>query len=159
MAETDAVGVITYQTLDYDNVTMSFMDESVMTTTAAPGGGQQGGSSRTTWDVVVVSSFMFIFVLAVVGNTLVVVTLIQNKRMRSVTNIFLFSLSVSDLLFICVCLPFTLVGFMLNNFIFGAFMCKFISYTMGEFMEFHRVFKTITHDKLHPFRKSRLNIT
>ncbi|KFM63635.1 Cholecystokinin receptor type A, partial [Stegodyphus mimosarum] len=36
--------------------------------------------------------YSIIFILAVSGNVLVIVTLLVNKRMRTVTNVFLFNL-------------------------------------------------------------------
>lgn len=48
---------------------------------------QGGGPS-----IVIISLYVIIFVLAVSGNTLVLVTLAQNKRMRTVTNVYLLNL-------------------------------------------------------------------
>ncbi|KAK4887295.1 hypothetical protein RN001_003566 [Aquatica leii] len=53
---------------------------------------------------------------------------VQNKRMRTITNLFLLNLAVSDLLLGVLCMPFTLVGALLRDFIFGAFMCKLLPY-------------------------------
>ncbi|XP_025088765.1 cholecystokinin receptor type A-like isoform X2 [Pomacea canaliculata] len=72
--------------------------------------------------------YALIFVLAVVGNLLIIVTLIQNKRMRTVTNVFLLNLAVSDMLLAVFCMPFTLVPVLLQNFIFGAAMCVILRY-------------------------------
>ncbi|XP_077864132.1 cholecystokinin receptor type A-like [Saccoglossus kowalevskii] len=72
--------------------------------------------------------YSLIFLLAIVGNVLVIVTLIQNRRMRTVTNLFLFSLALSDLLFALFCMPSTIIGAILQNFIFGAGFCKVIVY-------------------------------
>ncbi|KAH9490375.1 hypothetical protein Btru_033753 [Bulinus truncatus] len=72
--------------------------------------------------------YVIIFLLSVVGNILVIVTVVQNKKMRSVTNVFLLNLSVSDLLLAVFCMPFTLVPLLLKNFIFGEFMCVAIRY-------------------------------
>ncbi|KAK9508520.1 hypothetical protein O3M35_006060 [Rhynocoris fuscipes] len=44
--------------------------------------------------------YMLIFLLAVIGNSLVLVTLARNRRMRTVTNVYLFNLvSLSFLYF------------------------------------------------------------
>ncbi len=75
--------------------------------------------------------YSVIFLLSVVGNALVIVTLIQNRRMRTVTNVFLLNLSVSDLLLAVLCMPFTLVPTLLQDFIFGATMCVLIRYVQG----------------------------
>nr|KAG5688412.1 hypothetical protein BaRGS_001194 [Batillaria attramentaria] len=72
--------------------------------------------------------YVLIFLLSVVGNVLVLVTLAQNKKMRTVTNVFLLNLAVSDLLLAVFCMPFTLVPILLQNFIFGAAMCVMIRY-------------------------------
>ncbi|KAK6976432.1 C-X-C chemokine receptor type 2 [Biomphalaria glabrata] len=76
--------------------------------------------------------YSLIFILALVGNLLIIITLIQNKRMRTVTNVFLLNLAISDLLLALVCMPFTLVPVLLMDFIFGAFMCVFIRYLQGK---------------------------
>ncbi|XP_077559718.1 cholecystokinin receptor type A-like isoform X4 [Haemaphysalis longicornis] len=72
--------------------------------------------------------YAIIFVCAVVGNSLVILTLVQRRRMRTVTNVFLLNLAVSDLLLGVFCMPTTLVGSILRNFVLGAAMCKLIPY-------------------------------
>lgn len=66
------------------------------------------------------------------GNLLIIVVLTVNKRMRTVTNTFLLSLAISDLMMVVFCMPFTLIPNILQDFIFGATMCKIMSYLMGE---------------------------
>ncbi|XP_062257850.1 cholecystokinin receptor [Platichthys flesus] len=75
--------------------------------------------------------YSLIFFLSVFGNLLIIVVLTLNKRMRTVTNTFLLSLAVSDLMMAVFCMPFTLIPSILKDFIFGAAMCKIVSYFMG----------------------------
>ncbi|KAI9530328.1 hypothetical protein NQZ68_004345 [Dissostichus eleginoides] len=75
--------------------------------------------------------YSLIFFLSVFGNLLIILVLTVNKRMRTVTNTFLLSLAVSDLMMAIFCMPFTLIPSILKNFIFGAAMCKIVSYLMG----------------------------
>ncbi|KAK2905970.1 cholecystokinin receptor [Channa argus] len=75
--------------------------------------------------------YSLIFFLSVFGNLLIIVVLTVNKRMRTVTNTFLLSLAVSDLMMAVFCMPFTLIPSILKDFIFGAAMCKIVSYLMG----------------------------
>ncbi|XP_034417644.1 cholecystokinin receptor [Cyclopterus lumpus] len=75
--------------------------------------------------------YSLIFCLSVFGNLLIIVVLTVNKRMRTVTNTFLLSLAVSDLMMAIFCMPFTLIPSILKDFIFGAAMCKIVSYFMG----------------------------
>ncbi|GLV37147.1 Cholecystokinin-like receptor at 17D1 [Carabus blaptoides fortunei] len=95
--------------------------------------------------------FAIIFLLAVIGNSLVILTLVQNQRMRTITNVFLLNLSVSDLLLGVLCMPFTLIGTLLRDFVFGKVMCKLLPYLQGlivtlnkyETNLIHRVKKTV----------------
>ncbi|XP_018416911.1 PREDICTED: cholecystokinin receptor type A [Nanorana parkeri] len=75
--------------------------------------------------------YSLIFMLGVMGNSLVIVVLIRNKRMRTVTNIFLLSLAVSDLMLCLFCMPFTLIPNLLEDFIFGSTVCRAAFYFMG----------------------------
>ncbi|XP_063866061.1 LOW QUALITY PROTEIN: cholecystokinin receptor type A-like [Scylla paramamosain] len=72
--------------------------------------------------------YVIIFLLGMIGNTLVIVTLLQNRKMRTITNVFLLNLAFSDLLLGVFCMPFTLIGSLLRDFIFGAVMCRLIPY-------------------------------
>lgn len=76
--------------------------------------------------------YTLIFLLSVFGNLLIIIVLVMNKRMRTVTNSFLLSLAFSDIMMAIFCMPFTLIPNILEDFIFGAAMCKIISYFMGE---------------------------
>lgn len=76
--------------------------------------------------------YSLIFFLSVFGNLLIIVVLTVNKRMRTVTNTFLLSLAVSDLMMAIFCMPFNLIPSILKDFIFGAPMCKIVVYLMGE---------------------------
>ncbi|XP_023271748.1 cholecystokinin receptor-like [Seriola lalandi dorsalis] len=75
--------------------------------------------------------YSLIFFLSVFGNLLIIVVLTVNKRMRTVTNTFLLSLAISDLMMAVFCMPFNLIPNILKDFIFGAAMCKIVSYLMG----------------------------
>ncbi|XP_076120165.1 cholecystokinin receptor [Alosa pseudoharengus] len=82
-------------------------------------------------EIVRVLLYSIIFLVSVFGNLLIIVVLMVNKRMRTVTNSFLLSLAISDLMMAVFCMPFTLIPNLLEDFIFGAAMCKIVSYLMG----------------------------
>lgn len=84
-----------------------------------------------------------IFLLAVGGNSLVILTLSHHQRMRTITNVFLLNLAVSDLLLGVLCMPFTLVGTLLRDFVFGEFMCKCLPYLQGK-LKFILILKWFT---------------
>uniref|UniRef100_A0AAY5EGR7 Galanin receptor type 1 n=1 Tax=Electrophorus electricus TaxID=8005 RepID=A0AAY5EGR7_ELEEL len=74
--------------------------------------------------------FGCIFFLGVVGNSLVIVVIgrIKTRRSRSTTNIFILNLSIADLSFLLFCVPFQATIYSLPEWIFGAFLCKFVHY-------------------------------
>lgn len=76
--------------------------------------------------------YSVIFLLAILGNLAVILTLIQNQGMRTITNLFLLNLAIADLLVGVFCMPFTLVGIVLKDFVFGAVLCKLIPYLQGK---------------------------
>lgn len=51
-----------------------------------------GGSGGVFESDLIIPLYVVIFVLAIVGNSLVLITLAQNKRMRTVTNVYLLNL-------------------------------------------------------------------
>ncbi|KPI91097.1 Cholecystokinin receptor [Papilio xuthus] len=76
----------------------------------------------------VLPPYFIIFMLSISGNCLVITTLASNRRMRTVTNVYLLNLAISDFLLGVFCLPFTLVGQIYRRFLFGAILCKLIPY-------------------------------
>lgn len=54
-------------------------------------------------------AYMLIFLLCMVGNALVCFIVLKNRHMRTVTNMFILNLAVSDLLVGIFCMPTTLV--------------------------------------------------
>lgn len=92
----------------------------------------QSFSQLKTSDIITLPLYALIFIFAVAGNMLMIIILIQNKMMRTVTNVFLLNLAVSDLLLAIFCMPFTIIPIMLRNFIFGEVMCISIRYLQGK---------------------------
>ncbi|XP_014848947.1 PREDICTED: probable G-protein coupled receptor 135 [Poecilia mexicana] len=52
---------------------------------------------------------LFIFLLSSLGNSAVVVVIIKHRQLRTVTNAFIMSLSLSDFLTAVLCLPFSFI--------------------------------------------------
>ncbi|EDX02769.1 cholecystokinin receptor type A [Drosophila yakuba] len=88
-------------------------------------------SSSTGMPVWLIPSYSIILLFAVLGNLLVISTLVQNRRMRTITNVFLLNLAISDMLLGVLCMPVTLVGTLLRNFIFGEFLCKLFQFSQA----------------------------
>ncbi|XP_039192903.1 C-C chemokine receptor type 4 isoform X2 [Crotalus tigris] len=68
-----------------------------------------------------------VFLLGLTGNTLVVLVLLKYKRLKSMTDIYVLNLAISDLLFVLT-LPFWSY-FMADKWVFGDTLCKIVSWT------------------------------
>ncbi|XP_035011649.1 galanin receptor type 1b [Hippoglossus stenolepis] len=94
---------------------------------------QGGGSSPEA--VVVPLVFGLIFVVGLLGNSLVMLVICGVKcsgagrgggrRTGSTTNIFILNLSVADLLFLLFCVPLQATVYSLPQWMFGSFLCSF----------------------------------
>lgn len=62
-------------------------------------------NAKTTFVIV----YTVIFLLALIGNCLVVYIVLKKRGIQTATNIFICSLAVSDLLISFFCIPFTLL--------------------------------------------------
>ncbi|KAJ8013572.1 hypothetical protein DPEC_G00031160 [Dallia pectoralis] len=72
--------------------------------------------------------YAIIFVLALVGNSLVVYIVVRKRSMQTATNIFICSLAVSDLLITFFCIPFTLLQNISSEWLGGVLVCKAIPF-------------------------------
>ncbi|RXN08945.1 pyroglutamylated RFamide peptide receptor-like protein [Labeo rohita] len=80
--------------------------------------------AKTTFVVM----YVIIFVLALVGNSLVVYIVVRKRAMRTATNIFICSLAVSDLLITFFCIPFTLLQNISSEWLGGVLVCKTVPF-------------------------------
>ncbi|XP_068102514.1 galanin receptor 2b-like [Hyperolius riggenbachi] len=79
--------------------------------------------------VVVPIIFFLIFLLGTIGNSLVMAVLLRRGlRSRNTTNLFILNLSVADVSFIIFCVPFQATIYSLEDWVFGAFMCKVVHF-------------------------------
>uniref|UniRef100_H2ZVU1 G-protein coupled receptors family 1 profile domain-containing protein n=1 Tax=Latimeria chalumnae TaxID=7897 RepID=H2ZVU1_LATCH len=73
--------------------------------------------------------FALIMLVGLVGNSLVIYVISKHRRMRTVTNFYIVSnLATTDIIFLVCCVPFTAALYPLPSWIFGDFMCRFVSY-------------------------------
>ncbi|XP_065106783.2 chemerin-like receptor 1 [Paramisgurnus dabryanus] len=104
-----------YPTYDYDTDTESSTSES-------------GPHCRETICVITVILKVIIFLLGIVGNG-AVIWIAGFKMKKSVNTTWYLSLALSDFIF-CSTLPITIVHTVTDNWPFGLFMSKFVSFIM-----------------------------
>ncbi|CAL8116058.1 unnamed protein product [Orchesella dallaii] len=128
------ISTSTSATIDVDisSIMSSSLTENNMTnvSTALTTASTTSSNAQSTFPGrnVIIPLYTLIFILSFVGNLMVILTLARNRRMRTVTNVLLLNLAISDLLLGVFCMPVTLIGQLLRNFIFGAAMCRILPY-------------------------------
>ncbi|CAL8302965.1 unnamed protein product [Lota lota] len=81
-------------------------------------------SVKTTFVII----FAIIFVLALVGNSLVVYIVVKKRAVQTATDVFICSLAVSDLLITFFCIPFTLLQNISSEWLGGVLVCKTVPF-------------------------------
>ncbi|XP_064272250.1 neuropeptide FF receptor 2 [Passer domesticus] len=80
---------------------------------------------------VFITSYLLIFLLCLVGNGGVCFIVLWSKHMRTVTNLFILNLAVSDLLVGLFCMPTTLLDNIIAGWPFGSLVCKMSGMVQG----------------------------
>ncbi|CAL8249103.1 unnamed protein product [Merluccius merluccius] len=78
-----------------------------------------------------VASYLLIFLVCMVGNGVVCFIVLRSKNMRTVTNLFILNLAVSDLLVGIFCMPTTLLDNIITGWPFGSLVCKMSGMVQG----------------------------
>ncbi|XP_053738222.1 neuropeptide FF receptor 2-like [Synchiropus splendidus] len=76
-------------------------------------------------------SYLLIFLVCMVGNGIVCFIVLRSKNMRTVTNLFILNLAISDLLVGIFCMPTTLVDNIITGWPFGNLVCKLSGMVQG----------------------------
>ncbi|XP_053169137.1 neuropeptide FF receptor 1 isoform X2 [Hemicordylus capensis] len=76
-------------------------------------------------------AYLFIFFMCMIGNMLVCFIVVKNRQMRTVTNVFILNLAISDVLVGIFCMPTTLVDNLITGWPFNIFMCKMSGLVQG----------------------------
>ncbi|XP_038057193.1 orexin receptor type 2-like isoform X2 [Patiria miniata] len=80
------------------------------------------------YEYLIIVIYGLVFLLAIIGNTLVCIAVLRNEHMRTVTNYYIVNLAVADILVSLVCLPITVVVDISESWFFGDVMCSVIPY-------------------------------
>ncbi|XP_038255639.1 neuropeptide FF receptor 2 [Dermochelys coriacea] len=80
---------------------------------------------------VFIISYLLIFLLCMLGNAVICFIVLRSKHMRTVTNLFILNLAVSDLLVGIFCMPTTLLDNITAGWPFGSMVCKMSGMVQG----------------------------
>ena len=103
-----------------------------------------------------VGPLFLINLTALFGNTLLCIAFIKNNHLRSVTNIFVLTLAVSDIVMSLTCMPLSEGSLLAGEWIFGDLLCHiqgflahflaFLSLEMMAITAANRYFRVIKQD-------------
>lgn len=75
------------------------------------------------------SIWIMLTITGLLGNGLVVFTIIKFNKLTNVTQCYLFNLACADIAFIVSCIPLTTYSYLMERWTFGNLMCKVYHYT------------------------------
>ena len=97
------------------NLTLSPNMSSVM---------EEEEGSHSVDHIIVPIVYGIIFIIGLIGNGLLIYTVLANKSMRTIPNIFLTSLAIGDFFLILVSVPSRAILYIFDQWWFGEAMCK-----------------------------------
>ncbi|XP_015205143.1 neuropeptide Y receptor Y7 [Lepisosteus oculatus] len=81
--------------------------------------------------ITLIAAYSLIILLGLIGNSLVIYMIVRYRNMRTVTNFFIANLALADLMVDSLCLPFTLVYTLMDEWKFGAVLCHLVPYAQA----------------------------
>ena len=101
-------------------------NDTINGTTLSPSSPANEEESENPIYYIRLACYVIIFIVGVIGNVLVCLVVCRERKMKNVTNYFIFNLAVSDLSVLLICIPFDSGEIVTGTFPYGAFMCRLI---------------------------------
>ncbi len=77
--------------------------------------------------VALIIAYSLVILCSLLGNSLVCFVIFKNRRLHTVTNMFIANLAISDILITVLNIPFNIVRNIFEDWPFGKFMCSFVN--------------------------------
>lgn len=74
--------------------------------------------------IIMVFTLLLITLFTIIGNTMVIISIFTYKPLKNVQNMFLVNLAITDISVAIIVLPFSIIDMLLNDWIFGTFLCQ-----------------------------------
>ena len=75
--------------------------------------------------------YLIIFCLGFFGNLLVIVAVMRQRQMKTVTNLFILNLAFSDVVMCLFAVPFTPIASFSGRWLFGEVLCILFPFSQG----------------------------
>lgn len=87
-----------------------------------------------SYKVILYLAYLIVFVIGIVGNIMVCYVVFKRSPMRTVTNIYIANLALSDILLCLFAVPFTpLYLLAYKEWIFGPLLCRLVPFVQGKY--------------------------
>ncbi|XP_002730936.1 allatostatin-A receptor-like [Saccoglossus kowalevskii] len=107
------------------------MSSSVNSTTSAPNITVYLPVPDVSPEVIIIPViFGLVCILGLVGNSLVIIVVLKERKMKTTTNLFILNLSLADFFFLLICVPVTAVSYASPSWPFRQFICKIVNYLL-----------------------------
>lgn len=83
------------------------------------------------WQICIVFIYILVIAISLAGNVLVIHIIFRNKHLHNITNIFVVTLAISDIVLCVFYLPFQLHYKLTDNWFFGRWLCHVIMPTFA----------------------------
>lgn len=98
------------------------------------------------YEWVLIAIHAVVFIIGLIGNSLVCIAVYRNHSMRTVTNYFIVNLALADFMVILICLPPTVLWDVTETWFFGTAMCRIVLYCQVSFcFLLHKHYSYYTH--------------
>ncbi|KAJ6222829.1 hypothetical protein RDWZM_001374 [Blomia tropicalis] len=93
---------------------------------------EDSSSSLESQQIFYIILYATISVAAIGGNGIVIYLIVNFRKMRTVTNVFILNLAIGDLLMASLCIPFTVTAtLLLHSWPFGPLMCRIVTFAQA----------------------------
>ena len=90
-------------------------------------------TSKSNWEIgIKATMYALIWIVAFLGNSVVIIIIIMNKSMRTTTNIFVTHLAISDLTIVLCPMWVKAIDNLTFNWILGEQLCKLWQFVTGK---------------------------
>ncbi|KAK6173960.1 hypothetical protein SNE40_017326 [Patella caerulea] len=86
---------------------------------------------KEPFNIVLMVVYAITMLAGLVGNAFVILVVVRQRHMRTLTNVFFLNLTIGDLLVLIICIPITLGNYLYRDWVYGEIMCKVTPFLQG----------------------------